>query len=160
MRILIISDSHRRPYTVERIIRAHPECKEIYFLGDILSDIEKQEEHFPDRIFHKVSGNCDFGSLLPSSAVEQSGGINVFYTHGHTLGVKYGTDRLLAAAGERGCKLALFGHTHIPLCEYRGGIYIVNPGSCSSSRSGPETYAVADIGTGGILPAVLRVDKL
>lgn len=160
MRILVISDSHRRFYTVERIIRAHPECKEIYFLGDILSDIERQETLFPDRFFHKVSGNCDFGSLLPSTAVEQTAGINILYTHGHTLGVKYGVERLLSAARENGCKLALFGHTHIPLSDYRDGVYLINPGSCSSSRSGPETYAVIDINGNGILPAVMRADRL
>lgn len=157
MRIVVISDSHRRYGVIEKILLEQPKAERVYFLGDVVPDVERAAEHFPDRIFRSVSGNCDFASLLPSTAIDECRGVRILYTHGHTLGVKYGVDRLFDTARENGCRIALFGHTHIALNEYRDGIYLMNPGSCAQSRNGPESYGVIDIEECGILPAILRV---
>lgn len=158
MRILVLSDSHRRGGTLERIIRSEPGAREIFFLGDLVSDIVGLESVFPDRIFHIVSGNCDFASTRPAEGLAEVDGVRIFYTHGHTHGVKYGTDRLLAAARARDCRVALYGHTHIASSVYRDGIYLINPGSCSSPRDGAASYAVVDFKNGSVLPAILRLE--
>ena len=60
-------------------------------------------------------------------------------------------------AAENGCKIALYGHTHVADREYDNGLYVVNPGSCSCSREGPESYAVIDILDSGILPQIIKL---
>jgi putative phosphoesterase len=41
----------------------------------------------------------------------------------------------LAAAGALGDAVLLTGHTHMPMCELVGETLVVNPGSCSETRS-------------------------
>lgn len=158
MRIAVISDSHGRGSIVDRIIRREYEAEVIIFLGDVTNDIEDFTYEYTDKKFFIVSGNCDrFSSDYPYSTVAKLGGIKIFITHGHTLGVKGGTGALSNAARQSGCKIALYGHTHIPNIKYEDGLYIVNPGSCSRSRDGGNSYAVIDIRDNGILPAIIRL---
>ncbi len=157
MRIAVISDSHGRGTVVDRIIRYEKDAEAIIFLGDVTSDIEDFTYEYTNKRFYIVSGNCDRFSSYPYSTVVSEGGVNIFITHGHTLGVKGGTGALRQAARQSGCKIALYGHTHIPDIKYEDGLYIVNPGSCSRSRDGGNSYAVIDIRDNGILPTIIRI---
>lgn len=159
MRILVTSDSHRNLYALKEIISRHPDIKHIFFLGDNADDIESIRDSFKDRIFHIVSGNCDFASVYKSCAVETIENTGIFYCHGHRHNVKYTLETLKNTARENNCTLVLFGHTHKSLCCYDDGVYLVNPGSCSSSREGPESYAVIDITPKGIMPSLLTVQR-
>ena len=96
-------------------------------------------------------------SSYPNTAVQKIGGVNIFMTHGHTLGVKSSTENLKKAAEQSDCKIALYGHTHIPDIKYEDGLYIVNPGSCARSRDGGNSYAAIDIRDNGILPTIIRL---
>lgn len=155
MRLLVISDSHGHGYTVDKIIRANPEAGEVFFLGDVVSDIEDLTYEYSERNFHIVRGNCDGFSQYPDRDIVQVNGIDILYTHGNSFGVKGGTDKLLEYAKNSGCKMVLFGHTHIALSEYKNGIYIVNPGSCSKARNGNNSYAVIDVLPNGILTNII-----
>lgn len=158
MRIIVISDSHRNVRAVRRILSEQEEAKHVFFLGDITADIEDMNFEFPDKIFHIVSGNCDFFSTFPSSGLEILCGRKIFYTHGHTLGVKYGVDNLLKTAEKCGYDIVLYGHTHVSQVLYENGIYIVNPGSCSEPREGGKSYAVIDIEDNGIMPVIIKIN--
>lgn len=157
MRIVVISDSHKRSDIIEKILYEQQAATDVFFLGDHANDIEDLQYIFSDKRFHIVSGNCDYFSALPSSAVANVGGVKIFYTHGHTLSVKYGTERLKDTAKQNNCKIALYGHTHISKILYEDGIYIVNPGSCSCSRDFRESYAVIDIEKNGIMPIIVNL---
>ncbi len=157
MRILVLSDTHRHVSLARRAIEAQPTAEHIFFLGDVLRDLEELKSSFPDRIFHAVSGNCDFASFEPNADLERLADVGIFFTHGHTYGVKYGTERLLNAARERNCRLALYGHTHVASIYYDDGVICVNPGSCGESRSGANSYAVIDLETNGIMPIIIRI---
>lgn len=157
MRVLVISDSHRNGRVIEKILYAQPTASHVFFLGDLAGDMEDFEYIFPEKQFHILSGNCDYFSTFPSSGIEKVSGKKIFYTHGHTLGVKSSTVHLLKTAKEQGCDIALFGHTHIPLTLYEDGVWIVNPGSCNSPRDGKPTYAVIDIEENGIMPIIIEV---
>lgn len=157
MRIVVISDSHKRSDIIEKILYGQPEATDVFFLGDHADDIEDLQYIFSDKRFHILSGNCDYFSAFPSSAVATVGGVKIFYTHGHTLSVKYGTERLLDCAKQNGCKIALYGHTHISKILYEDGIYIVNPGSCANARDFHESYAVIDIEQNGIMPIIVNL---
>lgn len=159
MRLLVISDSHRKGAIVDRIIRQEKDAKHVFFLGDNTDDIEDLVYCYPDRTFHIVSGNCDFLPVYPRFDIAKVENVNIFYTHGHSYGVKYGLDALTEAAAKNDCKIALFGHTHIPYIGYKDGIHIVNCGSCSQSRQGGNTYAVIDILKSGILPQIIYLQS-
>ena len=154
MRLLVISDSHRKGNIVEDIIQKEPTARHIFFLGDNTSDIEDFQYLYRDREFHICSGNCDFVKEFPLYDIISIAGHNIFYTHGHEFSVKSSTGVLLQKAKNLGCDIVLYGHTHISLIQYEDGVYVVNPGSCAQSRSGPCSYAVIDIENGGIMPII------
>lgn len=157
MRIVVISDSHGHGSIVDRIIRRESQAEVVIFLGDVTSDIEDFTYEYTDKKFYIVSGNCDRFSSYPFSDVALIDNVKVFFTHGHTLGVKMGLGALKQAARQQDCKIALYGHTHIPIIKYDDGLYVVNPGSCSRSREGGNSYAVIDIRDNGILPSIIRI---
>lgn len=157
MKILVVSDSHRNTSALDKILLREQTCNEVFFLGDITDDIEDFKIIYPNKNFHIVSGNCDYYSFFPNVGLECIEGVNIIFTHGHTYNVKYGTEALLSAAIARNCKLALYGHTHIPSVDIKNGIFLVNPGSCGSSRGSGETYAVIDITDGNIYPEIKKI---
>lgn len=157
MRVVVISDSHGSGYVVDRILRREKNAQVVVFLGDVTRDIEDFVYEYTDKKFYIVSGNCDFMPDYPYSTVFEVKKTPIYACHGHTLGVKGGTGALAMAARQQGCKIALYGHTHIPNIKYDEGLYIVNPGSCARSREGGNSYAVIDIRDNGILPTIVRI---
>ncbi len=157
MRIVVISDSHRRTGVIDKILSSQPQAKYVFFLGDNVRDIEDFEFIYPDKKFCVVSGNCDYNSFIPTTGIETVNGVRIFYTHGHTLNVKYTTENLIKSAKQNNCQIALYGHTHISKILYDDGLYIVNPGSVSHSREGGPSYAVIDIMPNGIMPVIIGI---
>ena len=98
MRIVVISDSHGRTGAIDKVLFSQKEAKHVFFLGDNVRDIEDFEFLYPDKKFYTVAGNCDYNSFVPSVAIAEIEGIKIFYTHGHTLGVKSTTEHLLKTA--------------------------------------------------------------
>lgn len=157
MRIVVISDSHKRSHIIDKILLAQPEAKHVFFLGDVLEDIEDYPLLYPQKTFHTVSGNCDYFSNVPSVDTVTVAGKKILYTHGHNFYVKSGVGALSQTAKQNACDIVLYGHTHVPQILYEDGLYIVNPGSCSQSRNGPPSYAVIDITEKGIMPIIIDI---
>lgn len=157
MRIVIISDSHRRSSVIDKILSSQTNAKYVFFLGDNVGDIEDFEFLYPDKKFCIVSGNCDFASVIPSVGVETVGNKRILYTHGHTFNVKYTLENLKKTAIQNGCDIVLYGHTHVSKILYEDGVYFVNPGSCSQPREGGTSYAVIDIEDNGIMPIIVEL---
>ena len=159
MRLLVISDTHGRPALIDRVLRRESDAREVFFLGDVVRDIEEIMPEYTDRNFHIVRGNCDYFCNYPlfDIAEYRECGVSVYFTHGHRHFVKSGADGILEAAKGVGADIALYGHTHVSGIEYRDGVYIVNGGSLALPRSGAASYAVIDITKAGILPAVKKV---
>ena len=155
MRILVISDSHGSLRNIEKAIEAQPEAKNIIFLGDGASEIEEASYIYTDRIFHIVSGNCDFASMEPSRKTVTVNGTKIFFTHGHYM---QGTENLVKTARLEGAKIALCGHTHIAYTGYFDGIHVMNPGSLTRPRDfSSGSYGVIDITDGGIMTFTVRI---
>ncbi len=119
----------------------------VFHLGDHLSDAEDLSNAFPELDFLYVPGNCDFGAQAPASVLTEAGGYRMFLTHGHLFGVKSDLTRLKLEARRTGADIALFGHTHIPCCVQEDGLWLLNPGACSSLR---PSYGLVLIENGGI----------
>ncbi len=158
MRILVISDSHKNSFVIDKILSRHTDVRHVFFLGDNVSDIEDFEFMYPSINFYKVAGNCDFGSLVQNTGLEKIDSVNILYTHGHIFDVKYSLSRLKEKAKNTTSKIVLYGHTHVASILYEDGIYFVNPGSCSRPRDGKKpSYAVIDIEKNGIMPIIVEI---
>lgn len=157
MRILVISDSHGRVNALDKAIFEQPKAKHVFFLGDKLEDIEGLVPLYPDRIFHIVSGNCDYNSFVKSQDVVLLDDTKVLFTHGHRFSVKNGISRLRETAKQISANLVLYGHTHIANTEYDDGIHFVNPGSLSTPREGRPSYAFIDIEKGEIIAVIKEI---
>lgn len=150
-KLLILSDSHNNVGAVERILHAESDATAVIYLGDGLRDLEEALTLHPKMRVYAVAGNCDFGALEPLDGFAAFDQVVVFYTHGHMYGVKYDLDTLVDAASARGAEVALFGHTHKPLAEQRGKVFLFNPGSCGRCYTGPNTYGILMLDSGSIV---------
>ena len=151
MRILVFSDSH---HDIERccdVINRIIGIDMIIHAGDHSEDAEKISRLFPDIPMYFVSGNCDF-SGAPKELVFTASGKKIFLTHGHLYNVKNDLEfsSLLEHAQELGCDCAVFGHTHEGLCDVKGGITLLNPGSIRYGR----IFGVIEIDSGKLRAAV------
>ncbi|MBR4860457.1 MAG: YfcE family phosphodiesterase [Alphaproteobacteria bacterium] len=152
MRILVISDSHGDSYSVKRAIAEQPSARVLFYLGDGEHDLDSYLPSRPDLYIHKVKGNCDFGSSLPTYVIDEIEGVRVYATHGYVEQVKYGTTVLEQYARDNKVVIALYGHTHNPVTAYSDGIWLINPGSIRMGE-----YAVVDITPGGIMPILMKL---
>ncbi len=153
MKLFFASDIHGNVIAAERVVNAYRESGADYLvlLGDILNFgprnpiIEGLDPQgvvallnpLADKII-AVRGNCDsevdqallkFPLMMDYHWVLMPNGRRMFLTHGHV----YHPDNM-PALGE-GDVLA-YGHTHIPVAEWRGEQIHFNPGSITYPRGG------------------------
>ena len=143
MRILVLSDSHGNVNNLVRCVEL-AEPNHILHLGDCVHDAELLARQFPAIPMTTVPGNCDYSSLDDPEKLIELGGKRILMMHGHTRGVKYDIQRAVYAAREYGADVLLFGHTHCPLVDFDGTLYVMNPGA-ASGRGAPATYGVITI---------------
>ena len=129
MKWLIISDVHGYYAELCTILDTEKDIKEVIFLGDGLSDIDRAKMDYPDHNFTCVKGNCDLFSKQPSMNILTLDGYKVLITHGDGFDVKSSKLGLRRAAIGMGVDIALYGHTHRQFYEYLDGLYIFCPGS-------------------------------
>ena len=160
--ILVLSDIHGRVRYALDAMESHPECKTVIFLGDGTRHIDELEKAVPEKCFCSGMGNCDtfLDGVTEKEAVLEIEGHRIFICHGHTRMVKYGKGGLVAAAREKNCDIALYGHTHIAHEEYDSeyGLYMFNPGSIGSPRDGRFTYGILSIDKKNVLFSVGEVN--
>lgn len=152
-KILVVSDSHADYWRLREAIEKEPQAKLVFFLGDGAREAERLKQEYPDRFFHLVQGNCDWGSDLPEGVADEVEGYRIYACHGHTHYVKYGTADLLAYAREQNFDIVLYGHTHNPDTNYADGVQLFNPGSIREGN-----YGVIDLAKNGILPVLRKLD--
>lgn len=134
---VILSDTHRNTAPLQKIATVLSECDFIIHLGDMASDARELMREYPEKTY-VLAGNNDFWggeSEIVLDAEER----RIFACHGHRYGVKSGTERLVAAAKERMCDIALFGHTHEAFVGEEDGVLLVNPG-CMTRYSPRWSY--------------------
>ena len=147
MNILVVSDAHGCRDAMTRLLRTQTGFDCLCFLGDCdrdadyLRDLLARER--PRADFYAVSGNCDFLPAYAPHLTAQFENARVFLTHGHHYRVKQRLDLLAAAALERDCAFALYGHTHRAADETDFGVRLINPGAL---REG--CYALLTLGPG------------
>lgn len=154
MRILVVSDTHGDAWALQRAILEQPKAEVIIHLGDGAPEAANAQASFPDRRFFLIRGNCDWGSALPALRVVDLGGKRFYCTHGMAEHVKDGEYEAVLRARSAKADVLLFGHTHIPISEYREGLYILNPGSLHGTSA---TYGFVDVTSAGIVTQIVRL---
>lgn len=154
MRILVFSDSHKQTDACAMVIERIIDVDMVLHAGDHASDCMELEKMFPDIEFKYVAGNCDFTSA-PSDMTIDVQGKRIFLTHGHDYAVKYDFDyyTVINKGAEENADLVVFGHTHVPVCDFSKSPAILNPGSIKHSG----TYGVIEIEDGKLKACICNV---
>lgn len=142
IRVGVFSDSHGDTNAIDCLLEKMGHIDACCFLGDVAMDAEYLRlrlecmPHSP--ILYAVRGNNDLASRLPDELLAEFGGKTVWMEHGHMCP----NLMTLAARAERHqADIALFGHTHKPLCEYVHGVMLLNPGSAGNRCRGGRARA-------------------
>ena len=135
MKILVVSDTHRKDDNLKMVIEQEKPLDMLIHLGDA----EGSENRIPEWagagcMMAMVMGNNDFFSRLERELEIELGPHRALLTHGHYYGVSMGPEGLADEARSRGCDIAMYGHTHRPFLEKVGGVTVLNPGSLSYPR--------------------------
>lgn len=152
MIIAVMSDTHMSKGNIKKACDSLKEVDTIIHLGDNVQDVDEIKKYYDGQIIN-ISGNCDF-CKIPSEKTFILGDKKFFITHGHKYGVKYDTFKLEYKAKEIGADIVLFGHTHVPYVSLEDGIWYVNPGSVSYSRSGSNSFAYVEISGDKVHPTI------
>ena len=136
MKILIVSDTHRRDGNLREIIEKQSPFDMLIHLGDT----EGSEAYFKEWVnndncvIRVVRGNNDFFSQTDREKEISIGKYRAFLTHGHMYGVSFELETIKDEARARKVDIVMFGHTHKPYLERRGDLTVLNPGSLSFPR--------------------------
>lgn len=133
MRILIVSDTHRRHDNLIEILDRVQPLDMLIHLGDAEGE-EDYIELLTECPVEIIAGNNDFFSDLPREKSLQIGKYWVLLTHGHYYGVNMGIADIKTEAAARGYDIVMFGHTHRPVIDYGKDVIALNPGSISYPR--------------------------
>jgi len=149
MKVLIVSDTHRRNENYFRVVKMHAPDMVIH-----CGDIEGSEYALSNAVdcpVHMISGNNDFFSGLPRELELNVGSRKIWVTHGHNYYVSMGNQRLKQEALAKGVDIVLYGHTHRPVLDMDGDVIAVNPGSLSYPRQEDHipTYVIMEIDENG-----------
>jgi len=150
MKILIISDTHKRHRTLDDVLGRIGKLDMLIHLGDTEGG-EDYVEAVADCPVHIVGGNNDFFSDLEKEEEFLIGKYRVFITHGHRYGVSMGNERLKEEARARQADIVMYGHTHRPELVIEDDLTTLNPGSISYPRQEGRkcSYILMDIDRSG-----------
>ena len=115
MKILIVSDTHRRDENLKEVIARTKPLDMLIHLGDAEgseSEIGAWVNEGCD--VEMILGNNDFFSCLDREKDIMIGGYRALLTHGHYYNVSVGAETLKREARARGFDIAMYGHTHRP----------------------------------------------
>ena len=148
MKIIVVADTDKDFERYNNVVQKNDAYCYIH-LGDGAHEFADVAKLNPKKEFVFVKGDCDF-CQASASQVLKIGKYKLFLTHGHLFDVSRGLHKLVAAAKDEECDIALFGHTHVYRTEYVDGVYLMNPGSlgCPRGRNKPS-YGIIEINDEG-----------
>lgn len=133
MRVLIVSDTHRRNENFFAILDRVAPIDLIVHCGDAEGSEYAicEGAGCPVEI---VLGNNDFFSTLPREKEFQIGKYKVWLTHGHNYYVSMGNETIKKEAMARDVDIVMYGHTHRPVIDLEDSVIAINPGSLTYPR--------------------------
>lgn len=139
MKIGIISDTHGSLPALRKAVGAAPPVEFWIHCGDYSFDGNRLE-NMTGLTVCSVAGNCDVMrgpvTAKPDQFLELEG-YRVWVTHGHLYMNETRSIREMSWWGKRlEQDIVIFGHTHVPVFERQGAVWLINPGSPSRPREG------------------------
>lgn len=133
MKILIVSDTHRRNENFLKVIDRIRPVDLVVHCGDVegSESLIAEAAGCPVQI---VSGNNDFWSDMPKEKEFMIGSYKVWLTHGHNYYVSMNYEFIKQEARARYIDIVMCGHTHKPVVDASSDLTLVNPGSLSYPR--------------------------
>ena len=110
MRILVISDTHRKDENVEKILKKEGSFDRVFHLGDVEGS-QKKLIRMAKCPVDMVAGNNDILGDLPKEKELELCGHHILLTHGHYYYVSLDTGMLGSDAGARGCSVWPYAQT-------------------------------------------------
>ncbi len=160
MKILIVSDTHRKNENLKKVIDRVSPIDMLIHLGDAEGSEAIYRKWLPvtTRLI-VMKGNNDFFSDLESEKEVRIGRYLCLLTHGHYYNVSLDTELLRREATARGFDVAMFGHTHRPFLETVDGVTLLNPGSLSYPRQDGRkpTFMIMELDSKGKAHYTLNV---
>jgi len=166
MRIVVISDTHGNVDGASLILSTVAAVDLVVHLGDHIADIWALAADLPCPVVG-VLGNEDRAEPGPSELIIPAAGIALLALHGHLYDLnpylpkeawEGRMDELVSAAVRHHAAAVLFGHTHRPHLEKRGGILLVNPGEIYPGGE-YSSMAVLTVTGGDIAAEIHRFDR-
>lgn len=161
MRISVISDTHV-PKVAPRLDAGLLERLEgsdlILHAGDLveLAVLDELKDIAPTVAVYGNMDQPEVTGLLPEDTVVEAEGVRIGLVHG--WGPPMGIERRVLSRFS-GVDAVIFGHTHKALLERRKGVLLLNPGTPMDRRFSKRlSYAVLDVGEGGIEPEIIWLD--
>lgn len=133
MKILIVSDTHRRNENYIRVLERVAPVDMVIHCGDIEGS-EYLIAECAGCPVQMVMGNNDFFSDLPREKEFMVGKYKVWLTHGHNYYVSMGNETIKKEARSRGVDIVMYGHSHKPVVDREGDVIAINPGSLTYPR--------------------------
>lgn len=146
MRVLIVSDTHRRNDNYFKVLEKEKNLDLIIHCGDSEGS-EYALSESADCPVQLVIGNNDFFSSLPRELELDIEGYKVWVTHGHNYYVNMGDEFIKEEARARGMDIVMYGHTHRPVINENKGVIAINPGSLTYPRQEGRkpTYIIMEV---------------
>jgi putative phosphoesterase len=153
VRLGVISDTHipsRAPGIPRRVLEIFEGVGLILHAGDV-SVRAALDELAAVAPVHAVAGNIDDPSLraeLPEQVRLDIEGVAIGMIHdsGPSKGRRERMRRRFP-----GCRVVVYGHSHMPVVEDREGLLLLNPGSaCDPRRAKVPTVAILEVAGGDV----------
>jgi putative phosphoesterase len=163
VRVLVTSDTHvgaaRRASLPAALLEHAAEADAILHGGDLV-DPEIVIELGAYAPTYAVRGNCDpFAPGLPERRIVELAGVSIAMVH--DPGPEKGRRERLRSWFPH-CRVVIFGHTHMPVCEDDRGLLLLNPGSPTERRRAPfRSLATLMLGDdGGVTAEIVPLPDL
>ncbi len=151
MKILIVSDTHRRNENFLKVMEKVGKIDLLVHCGDVEGSEYLISEAAGCPV-EMVQGNNDYFSSLPRETEFLIGDYKVWVTHGHNYYVSMGYEILKEEARSREVDVVMCGHTHRPVIEQERDLTLINPGSLSYPRQEGHvpSYVLMEIDQKGV----------
>ena len=135
-RVAVISDTHGSIDNIPLFSARLGQVDSLFHLGDVVEDAPRLAEKLNSG-YVCVRGNCDYRHDIPVERIVTWFKHRILLVHGHLYSSPLS---LYYKAKAEGCSAICYGHSHIPVLEFKDGILMLNPGSLSRprSQSGPS----------------------
>jgi putative phosphoesterase len=156
-RVVVTGDTHlgprRRGPLPAALLAACAAADRILHTGDVM-DVALLDELAALAPLDGVAGNCDgwdVAARLPAEQTLEIGGVQIGMLHDSGLA---SVRRELLRTRFPAARVVCFGHSHMPVCDDRDGLLLLNPGSPTERRRAPwHSYAELTIGPGEAVSA-------